>query len=450
MRALSLFSGIGGLDLAAHAAGVETVAFCEIEPFAVQVLERRFPAVENHGDITRFTNRTLRELGGSPFHRFKCPADYNGTIDVVHGGFPCQDLSVAGKQKGLSGERSGLWFEMLRVISEIRPSFVLAENVRGAVNLALDTVYSGLVGEGYKVYPYVIPASAVGAPHQRERLFVVGVRKDVAYAVSERLQRGERGCAFLEQGAPAFKPASECGEGVGRLWPTPTSTERSGINPNTGRGAGLTHAVSLWPTPHRNCSNGAGAHGDGGLNLQTAVKAQLEHDGGRGDAKTRYGFGSEVLRGLRKTDREETLRELPGGQEAFREQAVLQSPMCRGAHRKATPTKSAIGKRLIKEQKSCCAICGTDAGLQVHHLDGNRLNNFSENLLTVCASCHTKWHWEHGKSMKRKRQACVICGAESHAKNMCQKHWLRFKKYGDPLMKKVKIGKGLVLTRVDS
>lgn len=240
-------------------------------------------------------------------------------------------MSVAGKQKGLSGERSGLWFEMLRVIAECRPAFVLAENVRGAVNLALDTVYAGLVGEGYKVYPYVIPASAVGAPHQRERLFVVGVREDVADAVSERLQRGERGCAFLEQGAPAFKPASECGEGVGRLWPTPsvhgnynrrglsetsgdglatavklwatpssadckgstgggqgrslrtdiyntkrlwptpTSTERSGINPNTGRGAGLTHAVSLWPTPHRNCSNGAGAHGDGGLNIQTAV-----------------------------------------------------------------------------------------------------------------------------------------------------------------------------------
>ena len=127
------------------------------------------------------------------------------------------------------------------------------------------------------------------------------------------------------------------------------------------------------------------------------------------------------------------------------------SLQCAGvAHRKAIPTKSAIGKRLIQERKSCCAVCGADAGLQVHHLDGNRLNNSSENLLTVCASCHTKWHWKHGKSTKRKRQACVICGAESHAKNMCQKHWLRFKKYSDPLMKKVKIGKGLVLTRVDS
>ena len=270
MRVLSLFSGIGGLDLAAEWAGMETVAFCEIEPFAVQVLERRFPAIENHGDITRFTNRTLRELGGSPFHRFKCPADYNGTIDVIHGGFPCQDLSVAGKQAGLEGARSGLWFEMLRVIAECRPAFVLAENVRGAVNLALDTVYSNLVGEGYKVYPYVIPASAVGAPHKRERLFVVGVRKDVAYAYAERLQGRERGFAFLEQGAPALEPASERCEGS--LWPTPSvhgNYNRRGLSETSGDG--LATAVRMWPTPHRNCSNGAGAHGDGGLNIQTAV-----------------------------------------------------------------------------------------------------------------------------------------------------------------------------------
>lgn len=275
MRALSLFSGIGGLDLAAHAAGVETVAFCEIEPFAVQVLERRFPAVENHGDITRFTNRTLRELGGSPFHRFKCPADYNGTIDVVHGGFPCQDLSVAGKQKGLSGERSGLWFEMLRVISEIRPSFVLAENVRGAVNLALDTVYSGLVGEGYKVYPYVIPASAVGAPHQRERLFVVGVRKDVADSASERLH----GCfseESFECGGENGRYISVEGSGFG-LWPTPSvhgNYNRRGLSENSGDG--LATAVKLWPTPKRQNANGGPCrHGDGGIDLQTAANGTL-------------------------------------------------------------------------------------------------------------------------------------------------------------------------------
>ena len=149
MRALSLFSGIAGIDLAAHAAGIETVAFCEIEPFACRILAKRFPGVPIINDV--------REV----------VADGSlGTIDVVHGGFPCQDLSVAGKQRGLSGERSGLWFEMLRVISELRPAYVLAENVRGACNLALPAVVSGLEGEGYEVRASVVPAAAFGAPHK--------------------------------------------------------------------------------------------------------------------------------------------------------------------------------------------------------------------------------------------------------------------------------------------
>ena len=168
MKALSLFSGIGGLDLAAESCGIETAAFCEIEPYAVEVLKRRWPGVPIIDDV--------RKIRGCDW-----------TVDVVHGGFPCQDLSVAGKQAGLEGERSGLWYEMLRVISELRPRYVLAENVRGAVNLALDTVYSNLVNEGYKVYPYVISASAVGAPHQRERLFVVGVREDVHRRYTEAM-----------------------------------------------------------------------------------------------------------------------------------------------------------------------------------------------------------------------------------------------------------------------
>ncbi|HRR42061.1 MAG TPA: DNA cytosine methyltransferase [Syntrophales bacterium] len=273
LTALSLFSGIGGLDIAAHAAGIETVGFCEIEPFAVKVLERRFPGIENHGDITRFTNRRLRELGGSPFLRFKCPADYDGTIDVVHGGFPCQDLSVAGKQKGLSGERSGLWFEMLRVISELRPAYVVAENVRGAVNLALPAVASGLEGEGYEVWSFVVPASAFGAPHRRERLFVLGVRRDVADAFAERLQRGEWRGAFLEQGAPALEPASECGEGG--LWPTPSvhgNYNRRGLSANSGDG--LATAVKMWPTAQAREWKGSSGRSLKGkeIDLPTAIK----------------------------------------------------------------------------------------------------------------------------------------------------------------------------------
>jgi DNA (cytosine-5)-methyltransferase 1 len=164
LKVLSLFSGIGGLDLAAEWAGMQTVAFCEIEPYAIQVLERSFPNVPIYKDVRTLTAKQLEADGI--------------TVDVVVGGFPCQDLSCAGKQAGLEGERSGLWFEMLRIISEVRPRWVVAENVRGAVNIALDTCRMGLEGEGYEVRSYVIPASSAGAPHKRERLFIVAYRNE--------------------------------------------------------------------------------------------------------------------------------------------------------------------------------------------------------------------------------------------------------------------------------
>lgn len=251
MRALDLFSGIGGFALAGESLGIETAAFCEIEPFAVNVLQKRFPGVPVFPDV--------RELGG----------DSVGGIDIVCGGYPCQDLSVAGRQAGLEGARSGLWFEMLRVVSELRPAYVLAENVRGAVNLALPTVVSGLEGEGYEVRASVVPASAFGAPHRRERLFVLGVRSDVAYAVSERLQRGEWGCAFFEQGAPALEPAPERCEGC--LWPTPSvhgNYNRCGLSENSGDG--LATAVRMWATP--SSADCKGSHGGGqGKSLRTDI-----------------------------------------------------------------------------------------------------------------------------------------------------------------------------------
>ena len=164
MRALSLFSGIGGLDIAAVNHGIEVAAMCEIEPYAVSVLKKRFPGVPVYNDIRKITAKGLM-------------ADGIGAIVIVFGGFPCQDLSCAGKQAGLEGERSGLWFEMLRVISELRPLWVVAENVRGAVNLALDTCRLGLEEESYEVRTFVIPAAGVGAPHKRERLFIVANSK---------------------------------------------------------------------------------------------------------------------------------------------------------------------------------------------------------------------------------------------------------------------------------
>lgn len=181
MKALSLFSGIGGLDLAAEACGIKTVAFCEIEEFPVSILKKRWPDVPIYDDV--------RKIKGDEF------IERLGTVDVVHGGFPCQDLSVAGKRAGLvcgrEYTRSGLWYEMLRIISELRPRFVVGENVRGAISLALDEVQRGLETENYEVRTFLIPASAVGAPHQRERIFVLGIRKDVLEIEGEYRERSD-------------------------------------------------------------------------------------------------------------------------------------------------------------------------------------------------------------------------------------------------------------------
>lgn len=224
MKALSVFSGIGGLDIAAQNCGIETVAFCGIEPFPCEILKKRFPGVPILPDV--------RKVNGHDF----------GTVDVIFGGFPCQDLSVAGRRAGLIDSdgnvtRSGLWFEMLRIISEARPRFVVAENVRGAINAALDVVQSGLESEGYEVWTILLPAAAVGAPHQRERIFILGVRGDLLNGVG--LPRS--GCRDYK-GANAVKSIFKkewqavygttvrcCNDGSFRNWRTPDA--------NTDRGA---------------------------------------------------------------------------------------------------------------------------------------------------------------------------------------------------------------------
>jgi DNA (cytosine-5)-methyltransferase 1 len=157
---LSLFSGIGGIDLAAHWAGFETIQFVEQNPFCQRVLAKNFPGVPIHDDIKTFDAKPFR-----------------GRTDLVSGGFPCQDISQAGRQAGLSGERSGLWFEMLRVISEARPTFVLAENVSALQRMGIDTCLAGLEGEGYTTRTIVVPACGVGAIHRRERCFIIGYSK---------------------------------------------------------------------------------------------------------------------------------------------------------------------------------------------------------------------------------------------------------------------------------
>ena len=162
---LSLFSGIGGLDIAAEWAGFETVGQCEFADFPTKILEKHWPDVPRWRDIRTLTQEDFYARTGLR------------TVDIISGGFPCQPFSVAGKQKGKGDDRY-LWPEMLRVIRELRPRWVLGENVPGILRIAGDDVCKDLEREGYDVGIFNFEAAAVGAPHRRERVFFVANRNN--------------------------------------------------------------------------------------------------------------------------------------------------------------------------------------------------------------------------------------------------------------------------------
>ena len=155
MKVLDLFSGIGGFSLGLERAGMETIAFCEIDKFCQKVLKKHWPDIMLHDDITKLDGK-----------------EYAGAVDLVCGGYPCQPFSVAGKQKGNKDARH-LWPEMFRIIKDAKPRWVIAENVEGHIKLGLDAVLDDLESEGYACWTFIIPACAVGAPHQRNRVWII-------------------------------------------------------------------------------------------------------------------------------------------------------------------------------------------------------------------------------------------------------------------------------------
>ncbi len=170
MKVLDLFSGIGGFSLGLERAGMETVAFCEFDEHARKVLQKHWPDVPIHNDV--------RELDAK---------QYRGTVDVVCGGFPCQDLSVAGKKAGFDGERSSLYREMLRIISECMPRYAIFENVTGLLTGESGRWFGqflyDLASIGYDAEWHCIPASELGAHHHRDRVWII------AYPNMQRFKR---------------------------------------------------------------------------------------------------------------------------------------------------------------------------------------------------------------------------------------------------------------------
>ena len=171
MKHISLFSGIGGFDLAAEWAGWTNVASCEINPFGRKVLEYYWPNAYHHDDIKTLTGETIEYEAQKRYG-----PDWRAGGVVLSGGFPCQPYSLAGKRLGKEDERH-LWPEMLRVIREIQPTWIVGENVLGLVNwsdgLVFDEVQTDLEAAGYEVQAYVLPACAADAPHRRDRVWIV-------------------------------------------------------------------------------------------------------------------------------------------------------------------------------------------------------------------------------------------------------------------------------------
>lgn len=154
MKVLDLFSGIGGFSLGLERAGMETVAFCEIEEYPRQVLKKHWPNVPIFEDV--------RKLKGEDV----------GTIDVICGGYPCQPFSTAGKRRGTEDDRH-LWPEVYRLLQETRARWFIGENVAGHISMGLDEVLSDLESENYTAQPFVIPACALNAWHRRDRVWII-------------------------------------------------------------------------------------------------------------------------------------------------------------------------------------------------------------------------------------------------------------------------------------
>lgn len=222
-RVLSLFAGIGGFDLGLErTGGFKTVAFCEIDPFARKVLAKNFPGVPIYGDVRDLTADRLAADGIA--------------VDVICGGFPCQDLSEAGARRGIEAERSGLWGQIARLAGELRPRIILVENVSNLLAGERGAWFGRLLGDlatlGYDAEWHSIPASYVGAPHERDRVWIIAHRSEGGwdrpggYPIAEHVLYDDAHWSAAARGQWGDLVDWLKSPGAAHLWEAPDGTSR--------------------------------------------------------------------------------------------------------------------------------------------------------------------------------------------------------------------------------